>query len=83
MKLRGYLAVFGALAALTLLTVLASHLKLGVAVGVLIALVKASLVATFFMHLKYEGRFTRFVAVFPVVIFLVLLLLILPDFLGT
>jgi cytochrome c oxidase subunit 4 len=82
MKTKGYFAVFGALAALTGLTVLAAEMKLGMTVGLLIALTKASLVGAFFMHLKYEGRFTRFVALAPVAFFLVMLLLILPDFVG-
>jgi cytochrome c oxidase subunit 4 len=81
-KTKGYVAVFGALAVLTVATVAAAELKLGTTVGVLIALLKASLVMTFFMHLKWEGRFTRFVALFPIAVFLVLLLLILPDFAG-
>jgi cytochrome c oxidase subunit 4 len=79
-KTKGYFAVFGALAVLTVATVVAAELHLGTAVGVVIALLKASLVMTFFMHLKWEGRFTRFVALFPIALFLVLLLLILPDF---
>lgn len=81
MKTSGYLAVFGALAALTALTVLAARWQLGTAVGLTIAAAKASLVGVFFMHLKYEGRFTRFVALFPVGLLLLLLLLLLPDFL--
>jgi cytochrome c oxidase subunit 4 len=81
MKTKGYVAVFGALAALTVLTVLAAQFKLGTAVGVTIALLKASLVMAFFMHLRHEGRFTRFVALFPIALFAVLLVLILPDFL--
>ncbi len=75
-----YGAVFAALALMTGLTVAAAHFHLGTAVGLVIAAIKASLVGVFFMHLKYEGRFTRFVALFPVVLFLVLLLLVLPDF---
>lgn len=75
-----YGAVFAALAAMTGLTVAAAHFHLGTTVGLVIAAIKASLVGVFFMHLKYEGRFTRFVALFPVLLFFVLLLLVLPDF---
>jgi cytochrome c oxidase subunit 4 len=75
-----YGAVFGALAVMTLMTVAAAHYHLGTTVGLLIAAIKASLVGVFFMHLKHEGRFTLFVALFPVLLFLVLLLLVLPDF---
>jgi cytochrome c oxidase subunit 4 len=53
-----YLAVFGALMVLTIVTVAVSYLNLSVASGVLLAIaiasVKASLVAMFFMHLKGE-----------------------------
>ncbi len=80
MKTKGYLAVFGALMGLTVLTVIASRLHLGVGVAVAIAALKASLVGAFFMHLKYEGRFTRFVAVFPVALLLLLIAMLLPDF---
>jgi cytochrome c oxidase subunit 4 len=55
---KGYLAVFGALLALTVLTVAVSYLQLSttgtVLVAVAIATVKATLVALFFMHLKRE-----------------------------
>ena len=57
-NIKAYLFVFGALAVLTVVTVSVSHLRLpiGLAVfcGMLIAAVKAGLVASFFMHLKGE-----------------------------
>jgi cytochrome c oxidase subunit 4 len=53
-----YVAVFGALLALTLVTVAISYLQLPstptVALGLTIAAAKATLVALFFMHLKGE-----------------------------
>jgi cytochrome c oxidase subunit 4 len=52
------MVVFGALLALTLATVGVSYLRLpempAVVVGISIALVKAALVAMYFMHLKGE-----------------------------
>jgi cytochrome c oxidase subunit 4 len=55
---RGYVAVFGALLALTFVTVAVSYLRLPtmptVALGLTIAAAKATLVALFFMHLKGE-----------------------------
>ena len=55
---RSYLAVFTALAILTVLTVVASRIDLhgswNVVVALAIAIVKASLVAAVFMHLKWE-----------------------------
>jgi cytochrome c oxidase subunit 4 len=57
-QVRGYLAVFGALLVLTVITVAVSYLNLPmtptVIIAVAIASVKASLVAMFFMHLKGE-----------------------------
>lgn len=53
-----YLAVLGALLVLTMITVGASYLDFGAAnivIAVLIATVKASLVALFFMHLKDDN----------------------------
>jgi len=53
-----YLSIFGILAIMTVVTVLVSYLQLpktlGIFVGLVIATFKASLVATFFMHLKWE-----------------------------
>lgn len=55
---KGYVAVFGALIALTLVTVAVSSLGLPtaptVALGLTIAAAKATLVVLFFMHLKGE-----------------------------
>jgi cytochrome c oxidase subunit 4 len=57
---RVLLGTFAALVALTALTVVTSRLDLGpmnVVVALGIAALKATLVAMFFMHLKYEHRF--------------------------
>jgi cytochrome c oxidase subunit 4 len=55
---KGYIAVFGALLALTLVTVGISYLRLPsaptVVLGLTIASAKATLVILFFMHLKSE-----------------------------
>lgn len=57
-QVRGYMVVFGALLVLTIATVGVSYLRLpeapAVVVGISIALVKATLVAMYFMHLKGE-----------------------------
>lgn len=56
--LKQYLAVLGALLVLTIITVGASYLDFGsanIVIAVLIATVKASLVALFFMHLKDDN----------------------------
>ena len=57
------------LIALTVVTVATSRFQLGafnIVVALAIAGLKASLVALFFMHLKYEGRFQTVVLVFAV-----------------
>jgi cytochrome c oxidase subunit 4 len=57
------------LLALTALTVAASRLDLGrfsVVLALAIAVLKASIVALFFMHLRYEGRFRAVVLVVAV-----------------
>ncbi|MBI2195342.1 MAG: cytochrome C oxidase subunit IV family protein [Planctomycetes bacterium] len=75
-----YTAIFAGLVVLTALTVGISRVHLGgvgnVAVGLLIAFTKATLVALFFMHLKYDGKYDRYfyvAAVFPLVLFAILL----------
>lgn len=63
---RVLLATAGALFALTVLTVAVSLVDLGrlnVAVALAVATVKATLVAGWFMHLRYEGRFNLVVLV--------------------
>jgi len=77
---RTYLLVFGSLLVLTLLTVGASqylHLPVGphIAVALLIALVKGSLVACFFMHLISERKLIMGILGLTVFFFFVLLLL--------
>ncbi len=71
-QVRGYLAVFGALMVLTLITVGVSYLQLSTTPTILLALAiatgKASLVAMFFMHLKGE----RAMIYWPLVLTLVL-----------
>jgi cytochrome c oxidase subunit IV len=55
-----YLGIFGALIFFTIVTVLLSYIHLGplnLAIAILIASIKASLVVTFFMHLKYDNKF--------------------------
>ena len=79
-----YLAVFFALMIGTILTVyVALNVDLGrpgnIAVGLLIAAVKASLVALFFMHLKFEGKIVWGVALFPIALFLIMIFAWMPD----
>ncbi|HVJ89901.1 MAG TPA: cytochrome C oxidase subunit IV family protein [Labilithrix sp.] len=59
-----YLAIFLALIALTVLTVGQSYVDLGrlnLVVVILIATMKASLVVSFFMHLRYDNKFNALI----------------------
>jgi cytochrome c oxidase subunit IV len=79
-----YLAVFGALMALTLGTVAVAFVDLGrfnVVVALAIAIFKATLVVLFFMHLKYSPTLNKLVAVAAIVWLLMLLLITLSDYL--
>lgn len=70
-----YVVVWGGLILLTVLTVAVSYVNLGVmniVVALLIASVKASLVALYFMHLKSESRLVWGFALTPI-FFLVLI----------
>jgi cytochrome c oxidase subunit 4 len=77
---RTYMFVFGALLALTLITVGAWYflhlpLKMTIALALFIAAIKGSLVACFFMHLISERRLILGVLALTVVFFILLLLL--------
>ncbi|HSB21433.1 MAG TPA: cytochrome C oxidase subunit IV family protein [Anaeromyxobacteraceae bacterium] len=74
-------ATAAALMALTVLTVVASRIDLGafnVVLALAIAGLKASLVALFFMHLRYENRFSS--VVFVTAVFFAVLLVGLVVF---
>ncbi len=86
-SVRTYLFVFGALLVLTVVTVLAFFVHLAVPVAITVALIiatiKGSLVASFFMHLAHERKLIYWsliitVAFFVFLIFLPLLGLVDP-----
>lgn len=76
-EIRKYLYVLGALGVLTLITVAISRLHLptgqAVALALLVATIKGSLVAAFFMHLISERRLIYAVLALTVVFFAVLM----------
>ena len=78
-----YLAVAVALYILTVITVLAAWIDLGKILNTIIALsiasFKASLVALFFMHLKYESKLLWLMILIPIIILLILLALPIVD----
>jgi cytochrome c oxidase subunit 4 len=80
---RMYIAIFAALGVLTVVTVLVSFVHLGEAgshtgnmiLGMAIALVKATLVAAIFMHLKWERKIIYLTLIICAVLFVVLMVL--------
>ncbi len=79
---RTYFTVYIALILLTGITVLVSYINLGlmnVVVALLIASVKASLVALIFMHLKSEDRLVWAFALVPIVFLALIILGTLVD----
>lgn len=78
-----YIGIFVALAVLTFLTVwvnsLAVSRPLAIGIAALIALIKVGLIAAFFMHLKFEGKWVFGVVALAVVAILILVVLISPD----
>ena len=80
-----YLVVFGALAIFTAVSfgvnaVTRDSPHVGAAIILLVAVVKATLVGMFFMHLKFDWSKLYFL-VFPVLILTTMLLIVLlPDF---
>jgi caa(3)-type oxidase subunit IV len=80
-EVTGYLVVFATLLALTMATVIVSRLHLptmaAIGVAVAIAVVKASLVAMVFMHLKTERTMVHGPLLLTAILFVALLLFVL------
>lgn len=77
-----YLAVFGALMVLTVVTVASAHIDLGhwnVVVALIIALTKATLVVTYFMHLRYGTNLTRAILISGVIAVFLLMGIAIDD----
>jgi cytochrome c oxidase subunit 4 len=81
---RFYWGIFGALIVLTLLTVRVSYYDFGSAniiIALVIATMKASLVAAFFMHLRHDKLFNT-IAFLAAFLFLAIFILLTYDDLG-
>ena len=81
-----YLKILTALLFLTILTVLVSEADLGAAslsVAMMVAVVKASLVVGYFMHLKYDDRYHLFIFISTLICCLFLVLVIIGQFATT
>ena len=72
-EIKKYYKVFAALIIMTVITVAVSGLQVGIALAITVALViatfKASLVASFFMHLASEKRVIYMVLIMTVIFF--------------
>jgi cytochrome c oxidase subunit 4 len=73
-----YKKVLGALLVLTAITVAVSFVSFGtkagnIVVGILIAIIKASLVTLIFMHMKYEKRWWLGLVLFPMVLVMIII----------
>lgn len=81
-----YVTVFSALLALTVITVVAAKAPIfhfgntiNLVVAMLIASVKAGVVALFFMHLKYENPITWMYVFFPIFLLFIMMAGIFID----
>jgi cytochrome c oxidase subunit 4 len=79
-----YMAVFGTLVVLTVLTVVVAFLGIKselakVMLALAIASIKASAVILYFMHMKFEGKLIYLILIVPLTFCVVLVLSLLPD----
>jgi cytochrome c oxidase subunit IV len=80
-----YVAIFAALLVATGLTTAASYVEMYVfnaVVALGIAVIKATLVVLFFMHVKYSTRLTKLTVFAGVFTFLVLISMTLADYVS-
>ena len=81
-EVRVLLAVFAALIALTAITVAVSYFDFGafnLVVALVVATIKAALVALWFMHLRYESGLNAFIFLVGVVFLGLFLIIALLD----
>src|SRR5437868_1865106 len=79
-----YIAVFLTLVVLTILTVAVAFMNLEkewqkVLLALTIASIKASCVAFFFMHLKFEGKLIYLILIVPLMLCVLLTVALIPD----
>ncbi len=83
-----YFLIFGTLVALTIVTVAIAHVRfqnelMNVVLAVFVAVLKASLVALFFMHLKFEGKLIHLIFIVPLLFCVIVVTSLIPDLLMT
>jgi cytochrome c oxidase subunit IV len=79
-----YILIFASLLVLTVVTVLAGMVHFDsnvvrVLIALAIACVKGTLVAMFFMHLKFEGKLIYLIAIVPLILTVILVAALIPD----
>ena len=80
-----YIAVFGVLVVLTVVTVAVAFIPgikselVKVLIALAIASVKASAVVIYFMHMKYEGKLIYLILLLPLSFCILLVVALLPD----
>ena len=80
---RIYFVIFAALMVLTAVTVWVAFYDLGVlntVIAMTIAVIKATLVVLYFMHLRYSSRLTQVVAAAAILWLVILIVLTLADY---
>ncbi|MEE9136958.1 MAG: cytochrome C oxidase subunit IV family protein [candidate division NC10 bacterium] len=82
-KMPNYIAIFWWLLVLTILEVAVIYAPMAKLIIVILligmALSKASLVAMYFMHLRFEPRALGIIALVPLILCVFLVLMLLPD----
>jgi cytochrome c oxidase subunit IV len=79
-----YFLIFGLLVLLTIVTVGVAFLDIRseiakVLLALTIASIKASAVALFFMHLKFEGKLIYLILIVPLLLCILLVVALIPD----
>ena len=80
-----YFSIFAILITLTFVTIFSAFKDLGqlnVVVAITIAVIKATLVVLYFMHLRYSDKLTWIVVITGFVFLLILLVLTMTDYLA-
>jgi cytochrome c oxidase subunit 4 len=83
-----YYYIFFALVILTVVTVLVAFHRfqsevVNLLLALLVASIKATLVAMFFMHLKFEGKLIYFIFIVPLLLCVLVIVSLIPDVLMT
>src|SRR5687767_8680531 len=83
-----YYFIFFSLVILTIVTVLVAFHRfesevVNLLLALLVASIKATLVAMFFMHLKFEGKLIYLIFVVPLALCVLLIVALIPDVLMT